>query len=43
LFGGNKRFNVFGSFVVEFVEVRFEATKSEPGVDLAIGAEKFFF
>jgi hypothetical protein len=43
LFGGNKRFDVFGSFVVEFMEERFEAAESEPCVDLTIGTEKFFF
>jgi hypothetical protein len=43
LFRGNKSFNVFGSFVVKFMEERFEASKSDSGVDLAIGVEKFFF
>jgi hypothetical protein len=43
LLGGNKGFNVFGSFVVEFLEERFEAAKSEPGVDVATVTEKFFF
>jgi hypothetical protein len=43
LLGSNKGFDIFGSFVVEFIKERFEATKSEPGVDLAIGVEKFFF
>jgi hypothetical protein len=43
LLGSNKGFDAFGSFVVEFMEERFEAAKSQPGVDLVIGAEKFFF
>jgi hypothetical protein len=43
LFSGNECFNVFGNFVIEFMEERFEAATSESGVDLAIGAEKFFF
>jgi hypothetical protein len=43
LFGGDKSFNIFGSFIVEFMEERFEAVKSEPGVDLAIGAENSSF
>jgi hypothetical protein len=43
LFGGNKSFLVFGSFVVEFMEEGFEAAKSEPGVDLVIDMEKFLF
>jgi hypothetical protein len=38
-----KCFDVCGCFVVEFMEKGFEATESEPGVDLAIGTEKFLF
>jgi hypothetical protein len=43
LFGGKESFNIFGSFIVKFMEERFEAAKSEPGGDLAKGAEKFLF
>ncbi len=43
LFGGNNRFTTFGCFVAEFMEEKFEAAEHEPGVDLVIGAEKFFF
>jgi hypothetical protein len=43
LFGGDKCLNVFGHFVVESMKERFEAVEREPGVDLAIGAEKFLF
>jgi hypothetical protein len=42
LFGGNKCFDVFGCFVVEFMEERFEAAESAPGGDLAMGTEKHF-
>jgi hypothetical protein len=42
LFGGNKSSDIFGSFDVEFMEERFEAATSEPGVVFAIGAEKLF-
>ncbi len=42
LFGGNKHFNVSGCFVVKFMQERFEATESEPGIDLAIRTEKLF-
>jgi hypothetical protein len=43
LFGGDKRFDIFGCFVVEFMQERFEAKESKPGVDLAICREKLFF
>ncbi len=43
LFGGNKRFNFFECFAVEFMQERFEAAESEPEEDLAICMEKFFF
>jgi hypothetical protein len=43
LFDGDKCFDVFKCFVVEFIQERFEATESEPGVDLTISTEKFFF
>jgi hypothetical protein len=43
LFSGNKGFNIFGCFVVNFMEERFEAADGEPGADLTIGAEKSFF
>jgi hypothetical protein len=43
LFGSNNSLNVLGSFVAGFMEERFEAAKSEPGIDLTIGVEKFFF
>ncbi len=38
LFAGNKSVNIFGSFVVKFMEETFESVKSELGVDLALGA-----
>jgi hypothetical protein len=34
LLGGNKCFDVFGCFVVKFMEERLEAMESEPGIDL---------
>ncbi len=43
LFRGNKCFNVFGCFVGEFMQERFEAAECEPGVDLAICTKKLFF
>jgi hypothetical protein len=43
LFGGDKRFNIFGCFVVEFMQESFEAAESELGVDLAICTEKLSF
>jgi hypothetical protein len=43
LLSGNKRFNVSGCFLVEFMQERFEAAESEPGVDFAICTEKLFF
>ncbi len=43
LLSGNKHFNVFGCFVVKFMQERFEAAESEPGIDLAICTEKLFF
>jgi hypothetical protein len=43
LFGGNNCFDVFGFFIVKFMQERFEAVESEPGVDLAICTEKLFF
>ncbi len=40
LFGGNKRVDVLGCLIVKFMQERFEAVESEPGVDLAICMEK---
>jgi hypothetical protein len=33
----------FWMFAVQFIEERFEAVDSEPGIDLPIGTEMFFF
>jgi hypothetical protein len=43
LFGSNEGFNIFESFVVEFMEERFEAAKGEPGAEFTVGMEKLFF
>ncbi len=43
LFSGNKHFDFFGCFVVEFMQERFEAVESKPGIDLTIGMQKLFF
>ncbi len=43
LFGGDKCVKVSGCFVVKFVQERFEAAESEPGIDLAICTEKLVF
>ncbi len=40
---GNKHFDVFGCFVVKFVQKRFEAVECEPGIDLVICTKKLFF
>ncbi len=40
---GNKRFDIFGCFIVKFVEERFETMVCEPLVDLAVCTKKFFF
>ncbi len=42
LFGGNVCFDIFGCFVVKFMEEKFKAAEREPDVDLVIGAEKVF-
>ncbi len=40
---GNKRFNILGCFVVEFVEERSETALCEPLVALAVRTKNFFF
>jgi hypothetical protein len=39
----NKRFAIFGCFVVEFVKERFETTVCEPLIDLAVCTKQFIF
>ncbi len=43
LLGGNKRFDIFGCFVVKFVLKRFETAVCEPLVDLAVCTKKVFY
>jgi hypothetical protein len=43
LFGGDKCSNISRYFIVESMQVRFEAAESEPGIDFAICMEKLFF
>ncbi len=43
LLHGNRRFDIFGCFIVEFVYERSEPAVCEPLVDLAVCTKKFFF